>query len=61
MHQLNRTFSDILSKSGDFDTPTTSNPNETSLCAPCADTQGPERFAGVLRLIFSVLDAFEVL
>lgn len=61
MRQLNRTFRDILSESGDFDAPTTSNPNETGLRAPCADTQGPERFTGVLRVIFSVLDAFEVL
>ena len=40
--------------------PTTSNLNETGLRVPCADAQGPERFASMLRVIFSVMDAFEV-
>jgi hypothetical protein len=40
--------------------PTTSNLNETGVRAPCTDTQGPERFASMLRVIFSVMDAFEV-
>ena len=53
---MNRTFRDILFESGAFHMPT----NEASLRAPCADTQGPERFVSMLRVIFSVIDAFEV-
>lgn len=61
MRQLNRTFRDILFGSEAFDTPATSNLNETDICASCAQTQGPEKIASVLRTIFSVMDAFEVL
>lgn len=44
--------------------PTTTNPNAADLRASCADSQGPEQFDGVIdviRVIFSVIDAFEVL
>jgi hypothetical protein len=61
MRQLNRTFKGIIFGSEAFDTPATSNLNETDLRASCAETQGPERIAGVLRVIFSVMDAFKVL
>ena len=63
MRPLNRTFRDILVKSRAFDTPTTTNPNATDLRASCVDSQGPEQFDGVIdviRVIFSVIDAFEV-
>jgi hypothetical protein len=58
MRQMNRTFRDILFESGAFDMPATSNLNETDLRVSWAETQGP---TSVLRMIFSVLDAFEVL
>jgi hypothetical protein len=54
MRQLNRTFSDIFVKSGAFDTPTTERNLRT-------DTQGRERFTSLLRVIISIMDAFEVL
>ncbi|KAF8257973.1 hypothetical protein EI94DRAFT_1708442 [Lactarius quietus] len=50
---------DILFESVAFDTPTNSNLNETSLREPCADAQGPKQLSSVLRVIFSVMDAFE--
>ncbi|KAN0142045.1 hypothetical protein V8E53_000507 [Lactarius tabidus] len=56
---LHLTFKDILFESGASNTPATSNLNETDLRASCAETQGLERIAGVLRVIFSVMDAFE--
>jgi len=56
---LHLTFRDILFESRAFYMPTTSNLNETGLRAPCADTQEPERFANMLRVFFSVMDAFE--
>lgn len=64
MRPLNRTFRDILVKSRAFDTPTTTDPNATDLRTSCADSQGPEEFDGaidVIHVIFSVIDAFEVL
>lgn len=61
MRKLNRTFRNILFESGTFDTPATSNLNETDLRASCAESQGPENIASVLRTIFSVIDAFQVL
>ncbi|KAN0141898.1 hypothetical protein V8E53_000360 [Lactarius tabidus] len=54
---LHLTFSDILVKSGTFDTPTTSN--ETDLRVSCTDIQGPEQFASLFRVIISIMDAFE--
>jgi hypothetical protein len=62
IHQLNRTFRDILVKSGAFDAAPATNLNGTDPRVSRADTPGPEeRFAGVIRVIFSVMDAFEVL
>ncbi len=40
---------------------TTSNLNEKGLQVPCAGTEGPKRVTGLLRALFSVMDAFEVL
>jgi hypothetical protein len=64
MCQLNRTFRDILVKSGAFDTPPITNLNGTDPRVSREDTPGPEeRFAAVtvIRVFFSVMDAFEVL
>jgi hypothetical protein len=64
MCQLNRTFRDILVKSGAFDTPPVTNLNGTDPGVPRKDIPGAEeRFAAitVIRVFFSVMDAFEVL
>ncbi|KAI9461893.1 hypothetical protein BJY52DRAFT_1415264 [Lactarius psammicola] len=58
--RLHSTFNDIFLKSGAFsDTPIASNLNEMGLRAPRAETQGPERFTGVLHALLSIMDAFE--
>ncbi|KAN0142044.1 hypothetical protein V8E53_000506 [Lactarius tabidus] len=57
---LRLTFRDILVKSGAFDAVPTINLNGTDPRVSRADIPGPEeRFAGVIRVIFSVMDAFE--
>ncbi|KAI9435445.1 hypothetical protein H4582DRAFT_649236 [Lactarius indigo] len=60
---LHLTFRDTLFKSRAFrvgDTPTTSSLNGMDLWAPRAETQGAERFAGVVRALLYVMDAFEL-
>ncbi len=61
MRRLNRTFRDILFKSGAFVPRTSSNSNAIVPRASLAAAQDFERFTRVLRVLCSVMDAFEVL
>jgi hypothetical protein len=61
IHQLNRTFKDILFKLEAFSLPATRKSNEAGLNAPSAEALALEQFSGVLYALSFVMDAFEVL
>jgi hypothetical protein len=61
MHQLNRTFKDILFETGAFSSPKTPKSQETGLKAPTAGALALRLFSGVILTLCSVLNnTFEV-